>query len=154
MDDVIDYSLHLNLTQDIGHGMTLIFICAIAVLVAVLLDLSTGVEAARKNMERIKSKILRRTVTKILDYYRVMVFGVLIDVLGLAFPWYSAPYCAIVVTMSIILIEAKSVLENYRKMKSAAAHVPDMLDKVKKATTNKDAAEIIRIIKDSKNENE
>lgn len=74
--------------------------------------------------------------------------------LGLAFPWYSAPYCAIVVTMSIILIEAKSVLENYRKMKSAAAHVPDMLDKVKKATTNKDAAEIIRIIKDSKNENE
>jgi hypothetical protein len=154
MDEVIDYSLHLNLTQDIGHGMTLIFICAIAVLVAVLLDLSTGVEAARKNMERIKSKILRRTVTKILDYYRVMVFGVLIDVLGLAFPWYSAPYCAIVVTMSIILIEAKSVLENYRKMKSAAAHVPDMLDKVKKATTNKDAAEIIRIIKDSKNENE
>jgi hypothetical protein len=154
MNEAIDYSLHLNLTQDIGHGMTLIFICAIAVLVAVLLDLSTGVEAARKNMERIKSKILRRTVTKILDYYRVMVFGVLIDVLGLAFPWYSAPYCAIVVTMSIILIEAKSVLENYRKMKSAAAHVPDMLDKVKKATTNKDAAEIIRIIKDSKNENE
>lgn len=154
MNEAIDYSLHLNLTQDIGHGMTLIFICAIAILVAVLLDLSTGVEAARKNMERIKSKILRCTVTKILDYYRVMVFGVLIDVLGLAFPWYSAPYCAIVVTMSIILIEAKSVLENYRKMKSAAAHIPDMIDKVKKATTNKDAAEVIRIIKDSKNENE
>lgn len=154
MNEAIDYSLHLNLTQDIGHGMTLIFICAIAVLVAVLLDLSTGVEAARKNMERIKSKILRCTVTKILDYYRVMVFGVLIDVLGLAFPWYSAPYCAIVVTMSVVLIEAKSVLENYRKMKSAAAHIPDMIDKVKKATTNKDAAEIIRIIKDSKNENE
>ena len=154
MNEAIEYSLHLNLTQDIGHGMTLIFICAIAILVAVLLDLSTGVEAARKNMERIKSKILRCTVTKILDYYRVMVFGVLIDVLGLAFPWYSAPYCAIVVTMSIILIEAKSVLENYRKMKSAAAHIPDMIDKVKKATTNKDAAEVIRIIKDSKNENE
>lgn len=145
----MDYSLHLNLTQDIGHGMTLMFICAVAILVAVLLDLSTGIEAARKNMERIKSKIMRRTVVKILDYYRVMVFGILIDVLGLAFPWYSAPYCAIVVTMSIVLIEAKSVLENYKKMKSAAAYVPDMLEQIKQAANDKDAAEIIRKIKDN-----
>lgn len=144
-----DFNLHLNLTQDIGHGMTLMFICAVAILVAVLLDLSTGIEAARKNMERIKSKIMRRTVAKILDYYRVMVFGILIDVLGLAFPWYSTPYCAIVVTMSIVLIEAKSMLENYKKMKSAAAYVPDMLEQIKQAATNKEAAEIIRKIKDN-----
>lgn len=144
-----DLSFHLNIAQDVGHGMTLMFICAVVILVAVLLDLSTGIEAARKNMERIKSKIMRRTVAKILDYYRVMVFGILIDVLGLAFPWYSTPYCTIVVTMSIVLIEAKSMFENYKKMKSAAAYVPDMLEQVKQAATNKEAAEVIRKIKDN-----
>lgn len=145
----MDYSLHLNLTQDIGHGMTLMFICAVAIFLAVLLDLNTGINAARKNKERIKSKVLRRTVTKILDYYRVLFFGIIIDVLGLAFPWYDVPYCAVFVTIGIVLIEAKSVLENYKKMKSAAVQVPDMLEQIIKAANDKDAAEIIRKIKDN-----
>ena len=113
--------LPLNLTQDIGHGVTIIFICCILVIVACMIDLTTGVEAAKKNKEKIKSRILRRTVAKILDYLRVVVFGVLIDILGLAFPWYAIPYCAIVVTLGILLIEAKSVIENYQKRRSAAA---------------------------------
>lgn len=146
----MDYSLHLNVTQDIGHGMTLMFICAVAIFLAVMLDLNTGITAARKCEERIKSKILRRTVTKILDYYRVLFFGIIIDVLGLAFPWYSVPYCAILVTMGIVLIEAKSVLENYKKMKSAAQEVPDMVNKIIQAVTTKDAKKVIKEIKDSK----
>ena len=79
-------NLHLNLTQDIGHGITIIFLCCVLVIAACLIDLWTGVEAAKKNKEKIKSRILRRTVAKILDYLRVVVFGVLIDLLGLAFP--------------------------------------------------------------------
>lgn len=145
----MDYSLHLNVTQDIGHGMTLMFICAIAILLAVLLDLNTGINAARKAKERIKSKILRRTISKVLDYYRVMFFGIIIDVLGLAFPWYNIPYCAIIVTIGIVLIEAKSVIENYRKMKSAARQVPEMLEQIIKAVTDRDAEDIIKRIKDT-----
>ena len=82
-----DFSLHLNITQDIGHGMTLIFICAAAILLAVLIDLSTGVERAKKCKEKIRSHILRRTISKVVDYYRLLFFGVIIDVLGLAFVW-------------------------------------------------------------------
>lgn len=143
----MDYSLHLNLTQDIGHGMTLIFICSIAIFLAVMLDLNTGINAARKSEERIKSKNLRRTVNKIIDYYRVVFFGVIIDVLGLAFPWYDVPYCAIIVTIGIVLIEAKSVLENYRKMKSAAAEIPDMIDDIISARDSRDARKVLRKIK-------
>ena len=43
----MNYNLHLNITQDIGHGMTLIFICCVMVVLAVLLDLNTGLIAAR-----------------------------------------------------------------------------------------------------------
>ena len=140
-------NFHLNITQDLGHGMTIIFICCVAIIVAVLLDLNTGINAAKKNHEKIKSRILRRTITKIIDYLRVLVFGVIIDVLGLAFPWYNIPSCAILVAVGVVLIEAKSVLENYQKSKSAASELPDMLMDVIKAVTREDAQRIIEAIK-------
>jgi Flp pilus assembly protein TadB len=151
-----DYSFHLNITQDIGHGMTLIFICAIAILLAVLIDLSTGVERAKKCKERIKSHILRRTISKVVDYYRLLFFGVIIDVLGLAFVWYNLPYCAVIVAVGVVLIEAKSVLENYQKMKSAARAMPDVVRQIVEAVTDKDAEKIIELIKDNdkRDENE
>lgn len=150
-----DYSFHLNITQDIGHGMTLIFICAVAILLAVLIDLSTGVERAKKCKEKIRSHILRRTISKVVDYYRLLFFGVIIDVLGLAFVWYNMPYCAVVVAVGVVLIEAKSVLENYHQMKSPAAGMIDMTAAVIKASTSREADEIIELIKDNvRKENE
>lgn len=151
-----DYSFHLNITQDVGHGMTLIFICAVAILLAVLIDLSTGIERAKKCKERIKSHILRRTISKVVDYYRLLFFGVIIDVLGLAFVWYNLPYCAVIVAVGVVLIEAKSVLENYQKMKSAAKDMPAVVKRIIDAVTDKDAEKIIELIKDNdkRDENE
>ena len=151
-----DYSFHLNITQDIGHGMTLIFICAVAILLAVLIDLSTGVERAKKCKENIRSHILRRTISKVVDYYRLLFFGVIIDVLGLAFVWYNMPYCAVLVAAGVVLIEAKSVLENYQKMKSAARDMPAVVKQIIDAVTDKDAEKIIELIKDNdkRDENE
>ena len=151
-----DLSFHLNITQDIGHGMTLIFICAVAILLAVLIDLSTGVERAKKCKEKIRSHILRRTISKVVDYYRLLFFGVIIDVLGLAFVWYNMPYCAVVVAVGVVLIEAKSVLENYQKMKSAARDMPAVVKQIIDAVTDKDAEKIIELIKDNdkRDENE
>lgn len=144
-------NLHLNLTQDLGHGVTIIFLCCVLVVVACLIDLWTGVDAARKNRETIKSRILRRTVAKILDYLRVVVFGVLIDVLGLAFPWYAIPYCAIVCTLGILLIEGKSVIENYHKSRSSAAKVVDVIAQIIECGDNETAEKLIKAIKDDSN---
>lgn len=143
-------NFHLNVTQDIGHGMTVIFICCVVIIVAVLLDLNTGLSAARKNKERIKSRILRRTITKILDYLRVLLFGVMIDVLGLSFVWYSAPYCTILVAVGVVLIEVKSVFENYQKSKSAAKELPNIIEQIIGTVTKDDAEKIIEIIKSNK----
>lgn len=138
---------HLNVTQDIGHGMTVIFICCVFIIISVLIDLDTGVRAARKNKEKIKSRALRHTVTKILDYLRVLLFGVMIDILGLTFPWYFAPFCAIIVTLGVVLIEAKSVLENYHKMKSAVCALPDMIGDIIDCATEEKAEKLIKLIK-------
>lgn len=142
----MDY-FHLNLTQDVGHGVTIIFLCCVLIIVACFIDLWTGIDAARKNKEKIRSKALRRTVTKILDYLRVVVFGVLIDVLGLAFPWYAIPYLAIVCTLGILIIEGKSVLENFQKKKSSAAKVVDVIETIIDCTDNETAEKIIKAIK-------
>lgn len=147
-----DLSFHLNITQDIGHGMTLIFICAVAILLAVLIDLSTGVERAKKCKEKIKSRILRRTISKVVDYYRLLFFGVIIDVLGLAFVWYNTPYCAVVVTVGVVLIECKSVLENYKKMKSPASKVPGAMADAVDAIASKDMKGLIDNVTDKENE--
>lgn len=142
------WNFHLNLTQDIGHGVTIIFLCCILVIVACLIDLWTGIDAAKKNRERIKSKALRRTVAKVLDYLRVVIFGVLIDILGLAFPWYAIPYLAIICTLGILVIEGKSVLENFQKKKSSAAQIVDVIETIVNCTDNETAEKIIKAIKD------
>ena len=142
------WNLHLNLTQDIGHGISIIFMCCVLVIVACSIDLWTGIDAARKNKERIRSKALRRTISKILDYLRVVVFGVLIDVLGLSFTWYVIPYCAVICTLGILVIEGKSVLENFQKKKSSAAQVADIIAAIVDATDNETAEKIIKAIKD------
>lgn len=142
------WNFHLNLTQDVGHGITIIFMCCVLVIAACFIDLWTGIDAARKNKETIKSKALRRTVAKIIDYLRVIMFGVLIDVLGLSFPWYAIPYCAVVCALGILIIEGKSVLENFHKKKSAAAKVMDVIETIINCTDNETAEKIIKAIKD------
>ena len=116
-------------------------------IVACFIDLWTGIDAARKNKEKIRSKALRRTITKILDYLRVIVFGVLIDVLGLSFTWYIMPYCAVVCTLGILIIEGKSVLENFQKKKSSAAKVAEVAEAIVECIDNETAEKIIKAIK-------
>ena len=141
------WDLHLNLTQDIGHGITIIFMSCILIILACLIDLWTGIDAARKNKEKIRSKALRQTVVKILDYLRVIMFAVLIDILGLTFTWYLMPYCCVVCTLGFLVIEGKSVLENFQKKKSSAAQVVDIISTIVECTDHDTAEKIIAAIK-------
>lgn len=117
--------LHLNITQDIGHGIMVMFLCFVLVLFSVVIDLFTGIQAAKKCKEKLQSHILRRTVNKVISYLTVVFFGIFIDILGLCFPWYKIPYACIIITLACILIECKSVIENHAKAKNPAAHVPE-----------------------------
>ena len=77
--------------------------CAlIATLAAVLIDLWAGVDCARRRGEPIMSNGLRRTITKLGDYWRVQAFGIVADVLLLVF--FTAPYLTILITLGEVLI--------------------------------------------------
>lgn len=123
-------NLHFHITQDIGHGVMIMFICFMLVIFAVTIDLFTGVQAARKCKEKIQSHILRRTINKVISYLTVVFFGIFIDILGLCFPWYTIPYCCVFVTLAVILIEGKSVIENHSKAKLPAANVPEQVAEI------------------------
>lgn len=138
------------IVQDIRGGITIIFICSILICIACLMDMWTGIDAARANKEKIRSKPLRKTGVKIVDYFRLIIIFVLIDVLGLCFPWYNLPYGAIIGTAGVLFVEGFSVVENLRRKRSHAAEVADVAAKIVKCLTTEDAEKIIKMIKEEK----
>ena len=138
------------IVQDIRGGITIIFICSILICIACLMDMWTGIDAARANKEKIRSKPLRKTGVKIVDYFRLIIIFVLIDVLGLCFPWYNLPYGVIIGTAGVLFVEGFSVVENLRRKRSHAAEVADVAAKIVKCLTTEDAEKIIKMIKDEK----
>lgn len=138
------------ITQDLRAGIAIIFVCLVLIVFACLLDMWTGIDAARANKEKICSQPLRKTGTKIVDYYRLVVFFILIDILGLCFPWYNLPYGAVIGTAGVLFVEGFSVVENLRKKKSHAADVADMAAKIVECLTPEDAQKLIKKIKEDK----
>ena len=92
-------------TADLRAGAVIIFACLVMICVACLLDLWTGIDAARAAHERIRSKPLRKTGVKIGDYFRLVMFFLLVDLLGLCFPWYGMPYAVIMGTAGVLFVE-------------------------------------------------
>lgn len=136
------------ITQDIRSGVTIIFICLILICSVCMLDLWTGIDAARANRERICSRPLRKTGTKIVDYFRLLLFFIMIDILGLCFPWYNLPYGAIIGTLGVLIVEGLSVIENFKKKKSHAAEVADLAMRITECATPEEAQKIIKMIKE------
>lgn len=138
------------ITQDLRAGVAIIFACLVLIVFACLLDMWTGIDAARTNKEKICSRPLRKTGTKIVDYYRLVMFFILIDILGLCFPWYNLPYGAVIGTAGVLFVEGFSVVENLRRKKSHAAEVADMAAKIVECLTPEEAQKIIKKIKEEK----
>ena len=91
---------------------------------------------------------LRKTVSKIIDYLRIVYFFLLIDILGAVFAWYNLPYCAILATLGVLLIEGRSVIENSKKKQSAAGRVVDAVQEIIACVDSDKAQKIIEMIKE------
>ena len=91
---------------------------------------------------------LRKTVRKVIDYLRIVYFFLLIDILGAIFTWYNLPYCAILATLGVLLIEGRSVIENSKKKRSAAGRVVDAVQEIISCMDSEKAQKIIEMIKE------
>lgn len=97
---------------------------------AVMLDLWSGVERARALGEKARSDKFRRTVTKIGDYWRVLAFALMLDVIASVLPFYNLPYVSVLAAIGCVLIEAKSVFENLKAKRSVASALPEIISKI------------------------
>lgn len=126
----------------------IILLCWSFIFVANFVDFCSGRDAAKAIGEHIDSKGYRRTFTKIGDYYRVLIFALLFDLIGGLFTFYKLPFMTMIGSIAIIAIECKSVIENSRKKKSQAGNVPDMVKKIVQCTRTDQGQEILNQIMD------
>lgn len=124
-------------------GFIVILICWTFVLLANILDFWSGRNTARALGEKIDSKGARRTFTKVVDYYRVLSFGLLFDLIGSFFAFYAMPFVSVLGALAVIAIECLSVIENSRRKKSRAADVPVMVKKIIDCDTVDKAKQIL-----------
>lgn len=123
--------------------MAIVLICWAFVFVANFVDFWSGRDTARAIGEHIDSKGYRRTFIKIGDYYRVLIFALLFDLIGSLFTFYKLPFASLLGSISVIAIECSSVIENSRRKKSHASEVPEIIKKIIQCATTKDGEKIL-----------
>lgn len=121
----------------------IIMICWTMMIISCFVDLWSGRNTAQFLGEKLESHKYRRTVIKIGDYSRVMVFGFMFDCLGMLLPFYILPFGTMLCAIGVILIEGKSVLENSARKKAHAADIPEVIKKIIQAASTKDAESIL-----------
>lgn len=124
----------------------IVLVCWLFMVISVLIDFWSGTSTAKALGEKIQSKGFRRTIAKMCDYIKVMLFALMFDALGSLLSFYVAPFATMLCTVAIMVIEASSVIENSRRKKANAAHVPEMIRKIVQAATTKQANSILEQI--------
>lgn len=125
----------------------IILTCWLFMITSNIVDFWSGVTTAKALGQSLMSHGFRRTVTKIGDYVRLMIFALMFDMLGSLLPFYVAPFATILCTMAVMYIEGKSVVENSRRKKAHSADVPDIVRKIVQAVTEEQGHEILNEIK-------
>ena len=144
MDEIVDYLV---------IRMAIVMICWTFVFAANFLDFWSGRDTAKALGEKIDSQGYRRTFVKIGDYYRVLMFLLLFDLIGSLFPFYTLPFASILGSIAVISIELISVIENSKRKKSHAGDIPEIVKKIVQCATSKDGEKILEEIRNELNDN-
>lgn len=135
------------------HDYILVILVMWTVMVlAVAVDLWAGVDSAKARGEKIYSGGLRRTFSKLGDYWRIQVMALIFDLIGSCISWYNLPYASLLITAAIVLIEGRSVWENEKAKRSNVAKLPDAIRDIINCSTAKSAEELIEKLKKKVND--
>lgn len=124
----------------------IIVICWIFSTIACIVDFWSGTLTAKILGEKLMSHSFRRTVVKIGDYARVLMFAFMVDALGSLLSFYILPFATMLCALAILCIEGKSVLENSKRRKAHAGDVPDMIKQIIQAATTEQGHEVFNKI--------
>ena len=148
MDIILDF-ISSDQIGELKRRAIIILIFWIIMIIAVFIDLWTGVEKARARHEQIYSDKLRRTVSKIGEYWRVQIMFLLFDIIGSFITVYNLPYASMLGTVCIVYIELRSVFENLKEKRSSAADIIDVAQKIIECKDKNDAQLLIKDLNDS-----
>lgn len=121
----------------------LFLLVSILVVLAIMLDLWDGVHTAKVNKERVHSHKFRITIGKMSEYWRFMIIGFLIDLIGCIFDFYIIPFVMVMFGTGLILIEIKSMFEHAKKRKSNTTNLPAILKRIVEASNTQEAKDIL-----------
>ena len=119
--------------------VSITLLCWLFMVLSTLVDFLSGVTTAKALKEPLMSHGFRRTITKISDYWRVLFFAMIFDILGAFLSFYYLPFLSMLCTMAIVIIEARSVVENSGRRRSHAAEVPALIKDIVDAATTEQA---------------
>lgn len=105
-------------------------------IVACLIDFWSGVTTAKAIGEPLASHGFRRTVTKVGDYARILMFTLMFDAVGCLFAFYKLPFASMLCGVAVLIIEGKSVIENSRRKKANAGEIPEIIKEIVNAATS------------------
>lgn len=142
-----------TLTFFIAVRVVIIVICWIFSIIACIVDFWSGTLTAKILGEKLMSHGFRRTVIKIGDYARVLMFAFMVDALGSLLSFYILPFATMLCALAILCIEGKSVLENSKRRKAHAGDVPDMIKQIIQAVTTEQGNEVFNKIVNQVNTN-
>lgn len=124
----------------------IILVCWFFMFVSSIVDFWSGTTTAKALGQTLISNGFRRTIIKIGDYVKIMLFALMFDILGSLLSFYIVPFATILCTIAIIYIEGKSVVENSKRKKANAGKVPHIIEQIIQATTAEQSADILKKI--------
>lgn len=129
--------------------------CLWAVMIfAVMIDLWDRVMTQRRLKRPVTSHRLRKTVNKMLEYWRLLLIGFLVDTALLIFSWYVAPCVSVALTVGLVAVEAKSMWEHALERRSGALGLMDVADAIINCKDGHGAIKVINMVKKYLNNNE
>lgn len=126
--------------------VSIILVCWLFMVLGSIVDFWSGTSTAKALGQPLMSHGFRRTITKIGDYVRVMIFALMFDILGSLLSFYIIPFATILCTIAVIYIEGSSVVENSKRKKAHAADVPDIVKLIVQAATTEQGHEVLEKI--------
>lgn len=126
--------------------VSITMVCWLFMILATLVDFWSGVTTAKALKEPLLSHGFRRTITKISDYWRVLLFALMFDILGAFLSFYYLPFLSILCTLAIVIIEGRSVVENSNRRRSHAGKILDVAAEIVEAKDLDKAKQLISTI--------
>jgi len=106
-------------------AVSILYTC---VLVSVLIDLFFGIKRAKRLKQIRTSYGYRRTITKLTNYFGLMLMLTISDIAASIV--FKMPYFTVIGTIGIIIVEAKSVIENLKHEEQNVEEIQKTLQKL------------------------